>query len=344
MTTVAEKRAVLREHGIEVPDHGRLGEQYTEAYEAIMDGTFTGAALPPEPPPAGEPAEDAAGEQQVQAENVPGSVRGPGRGSRVRGLLGGRRRDAGPGSKSSKGSGGKKGGRSKPSRPWMPTAGIIESLYERAAMAAGGIPPLQRTLAVLAPMSGAVLQDQMRGTIADRVVLQPIARSQAQMDVAAAMLGFPAMVAWIAMKGNALVEPDPETGQPRVVLDKNGAPVWDDATQFKVTGLKFTMMSLLRMSDRAAEDIQEHAEETIRLGREAERLIGFIFSATAGQSWNDVRDAAQAAGADFTRSGRGQSDLDPEPPDTRYPDGPAGGTGSSAYRPAPALSASVLPP
>lgn len=338
----AAARAVLREHGVEVHPRGRLSADQWEEYGRIM--TAAGDDYPAgddyvtdlgDPPPAAPPPPVPGGTAgRPAAEQRPRRIRQPGAAARVRELW-------------HRGDRGDRGGRAKPRRaqkkkppprpeqPWRPTAGIIETGWSRFAQAAGGIPPLQRVLAAQAPMAGVVFEGTTRGTVIDRVVLQRAARWQAQGEAVAALLGVPGFVLLTAAKGRCEVVQTPDG--PRPMITQDGMPVWDQRTETTmIMPLKYCLMSWLAVSARTADEVTRQAEETIRLGAQADQIIAWIFSPPPppGTRFADVASDAREHAAGFTAAAAG-----PPPPD---PGPPPPGNGSSAFY--PALTASVLPP
>lgn len=360
----AAVRSKLRKHGESIGSRGRISDAQYARYNEL-----SGAATAPPPRPGVGAAADADGDWLVgddetapaapspaaggapppllESEQRPRSVRPPGptAADRVRGLrdrlAGGKAEGAkGPGAGRSKAQGGRGGsrgakGKPRPEQPWRPTAGVIGSIWERAAQSAGGVPPLQRILAAQAPMAGVVLEDQFRGTLVDRVLLQPAARWEAQTETVTAMAGVPVMVALIAFRGRVQMVDTP--AGPRPVIRPDGMPVWEPGTEMMVGSLKYCLMSWMSLSGKHAEEIKAQGEETLRLGRQADDIIRWIFAPPdPEQSWNDVRAEAE--------SRPWEHDAPPPPPAPASSWGPPPGPppgGSSAFR--PALTGSVLP-
>jgi len=372
-----EVREALRAAGVTVGARGRLSaEQYAEFDRlaaapqaapagpaddwptADLDGPDAGNPRLPDPGPdagnLGLPADPPPPRAAVDAEQTPRQVRtGPSAGDRARGLLGRARAAAkqGPKAEEPKGRGGGRAkarprGRARPEQPWRPTAGLIENVWSRMAMASGSIPPLQRILAAQAPMSGVVLEAQMRGTLVDRLLLQPAARMEERADAMTALIGVPLLTTVIAFTGRVKMAPGPD-GQPRPLLREDGGPDWEPGTEMQVMGLKYCLMSWLAVTERHAGDIIAQAEATVRKGKDADQIIRWIFSAQEpGQSWADVQ--REAAGQTMRAAGFAGPGPDPG---AGYPAGPQPAPGfygqpgppppSSAFR--PAITGSVLP-
>jgi len=265
---------------------------------------------------------------------------GPGPGARLRGMLGGRdHRGDEPAAKSRPAA---RPGRAKaakkapPEQPWRSTASVIETMWTRTAQAAAGIPPLQRVLAAQAPMAGIVLETRLRGTLVDRVVLQRAARWEAQTETLAAMIGVPGLVLLVSARGRCETVQTPNGVRP--VIDQDGCMVWDQQTEaLMILPLRYCLMSWLAVSERNADAVTAQAEATIRLGREADKLITWMFGPPPdpGARYKDTAREARERVADFTAAAA--YDGAPPPP----PPGPGPGS-SSAFR--PALTASVLLP
>jgi hypothetical protein len=130
----------------------------------------------------------------------------------------------------------------------------------------------------------------------------------------------------IASFGGAVTD---EQGRP--VTDVNGDFVFDTRTQMMVGGLRFSLMSWLKIADKKADEIQATADELSQLGDEADKLIRWILSPPEpGQSPKDTEREAHSRAAGFI----GHRPA-PEPA------GPAGPPpASSAFTPAPSAGVS----
>jgi len=356
----ATVRQVLREAGETIGARGRISDAQYARYDELSGAATT----PPRPAgvgaaadgdgdwtaglddgaPIGAAAPQAPAPPRLEAEQRPRTVTaaGPSLGDRARGIrdrIGGGRTGSDAGGAQA-GQGRAQGGRqrqgkakakAKPAQPWRPTAGVIGGIWRRAAMSAGALPALQRILAAQAPMAGVALQDGLRGTLVDRVLLQPAARYQAQSETVAAMMGVPVMVALISVRGRQQYTPD---GKP--VIKPDGSPVYTPDTEIMMGALKMCLMSWLAVSERHAEEVIAQAEETLRMGAQADALLQWIFAPPDGKSVDDL--AAEAGRAPW--AGEDQA----PPADPRHgpaePPPPSRGGASSAY--APALTVSVL--
>lgn len=181
-------------------------------------------------------------------------------------------------------------------RPWVSTSTVIEHFWSQAAWAARPLPPVAKILAAQAPMSGMMLEDAAKDTFIDRVILQPAARAEARLQAANAMLGPPLWTFAIATQGGAKM--DPASGQP--MIDATGQFVWDDRTRFMIGGLRFSLMSWLKVGAKRAEEIMEAAAELNDLGDQADQLIAWILAPpVAGQNPREAEKEAQQMGAAF---------------------------------------------
>lgn len=326
----AVKRAVLREHGIEVPDKGRLSAENEAAYERLRqrpagnyDGGVTAADFD-------DDAEDASYDDQGTEETTPRSVGGQ-RGNRQHAArLFGRVRDR------AKADSGKKPRKARKRHPWVGTADVIEHFWSQLAWSARPIPPLQKILAAQAPTAGVVLQDALKGTIIDRGILQPVARFEDRAQAINAMAGPPIWTMMISMFGGAQI--DPATNKP--MLDGDGMYVFDNRTAPMVGGLRFSLMSWLKIASKSADEIMESANELTKLGEEADKLIQWILAPPEpGQSPKDMEKEARGKAMEFIGKAGGGNGA------TRPADSPGSGApparfASSAFDPKPAAGSS----
>jgi hypothetical protein len=291
MATSAEKRAWLAANGHPelAEGKGRLPGPLLAEYDAAhapaddygpgtepgdFDGPldFVAAGDPPPPPGDGEAPGDGAG-AAAEEERPPRP-----HAARPRFGFGGKRRVKGKPSPST--------GRKTFRR--VSIAPLIEDAYSDIAWAAAGIPPLQRLLYAQAPIAGVVLDPVVRDTVADRVVLQPMARNYERVKVGMALVGTPlALVAVLATAPGIAVDPD--TGRPVM------APVLDAETGQPVDGQMVPVMAppsvqhqsamlTLRYGVRAMADlagdsmirVRERAEENAARDDMVNDFIGFL--------------------------------------------------------------------
>lgn len=321
----AEVRRVLKLRGHEVPARGVLSAANIALYEQIIseDGTYQGGVTAADfdapgseaPLPGmedidlaaelaaeleGEPAAGDQGEERAE-ERTPRGAGAPSAGARARGFL---RGDRGGGrAKRTRRRG---GGRAR--REWIPTGPMIERIWSELGHALRKAPPIQRVIAAQAPMVGVVLQDATRNTFVDRGVLQWMARGEDRIEAVNAVGGTLLWTAGIMRFGGFDVEPVMQDGRPvitedgplvRPVVDpETGMPAWNEVTQVMIGGLRMSLMSWLRISQRHADEIIARAEQLDELAAQADALIRFILSPPVpGQSFRDMqREARQRAG------------------------------------------------
>lgn len=190
--TPAAIRAWASDQGMDVPARGRLPEEVREAYQVAHGiagavegdqgegdqgeaGTPFGIVLggpvveetPPRPveetPPAAPPSSPIAkvkGKLRARAERAPAVGRGGKARKSLEGLVGG---------------------------AWAVMAHFAGQ---------GGQVPVARALTMQAPVAGVLMDEMLRGTLADRI-LQPLARIGDKSEILAALIGVPVLVAAI---------------------------------------------------------------------------------------------------------------------------------------------------
>lgn len=322
----AVKRAVLREHGYDVPDKGKLSNEHLAAYERLRqaprdsyDGGVTAADF-----------DDDDYERADEADEVPGEEATP------RGI-GGQRGTRAKAARAKAGglfSRARKAARPKVTKrrhAWVGTADVIEHFWSQLAWSARPIPPLAKILAAQAPTAGVVLQDALRGSIIDRAILQPAARFEDRAQAINAMAGPPIWTAMIASFGGAELD---NAGRP--ITDADGDFVFDNRTQAMVGGLRFSLMSWLKIAGKSADEIQQSADDLARLGDEADKLIRWILSPPEpGQSPKDMEKEARAKAMKFISKGTPAPESNSKPPGA-----PPARFASSAFDPKPAAGPS----
>lgn len=228
----AAVRARLRNAGIDVPDRGRIGKDHMAEFDRLTAedlaaaeaagelGEVTTTAAGGPRPEAEAPEAEAPGQVEVRPSR-PRARNAPGKG------LAARVREAGRGR--SKGSGGRSKARSKAARPAHPrvsVAGVIQWGWGIGARAAAPLSAyLSQCLAIQAPVAGLVLEDQVRGTVADRV-LQPLARGQAHLEGVGALVLMPMAIAGLEASEGL---PEPKRSVRRAILVPmalEGAALW----------------------------------------------------------------------------------------------------------------------
>jgi hypothetical protein len=160
-------------------------ERLTAADAAGADDTTTAAD-----PAAGEADAQAAAEVEVRPRPPRGSAPGAGLAARLRARQGGSGRK-GRG-KASRPRSGKQGAAQ--ARPRVSVEGVITWIWAASSRAAAPVSEnLSKCLGMQAPVAGLVLEDQVRGTVVDRV-LQPLARGQARLEGVGALFAMPAVI------------------------------------------------------------------------------------------------------------------------------------------------------
>lgn len=183
--------------------------------------------------------------------------------------------------------------------PRLSGASIIEHVLSQLAWAARPVPPLQKVLAMQADTSGVLLDQAIAGTPAD-VLLQFAARQEERAEIINGTVGPAAWVAAITFLGGAQTTAGPG-GQPVVMLDEDGVPVWDQRTRLMIGGLRVSLMSYRKICQRSAAELQAAAEANAQRSAEADDLIRFFFATPEpGETPHDRENAAREAGARFT--------------------------------------------
>lgn len=323
----AEVRRVLRDNGHAVPDRGKLSDDSYELYDDIIAGSagVTDDDFGPDDDVSRE-----TGSQPVEPEQTPRAVKPEPIRSRARRRLFGTGRTAGR--RKPRGSSKGKGGAV---RDRLPVAPLLERAWMEIAHMARAMPPVQRIMACQAPMAGVILEDAARDTVTDRIFLQPVARQEERLEAVNAMVG---SVAWTAMiyrfgsveleqardaKGRDLVDP---TGAPvlRPVIDPaTGKPAYDDRTRIMIGGLRLSLMSMFKISQRNAEEIQAKAEELNELSDQADKLIAWILAPPdPAKRFADVQREARDVTTSFFYRGPGSDvsrETGPEPAPSPVP-------------------------
>lgn len=320
----AVKRAVLREHGYDVPDKGKLSNEHLAAYERLrqqpadhFDGGVTEADFGDDDDGPGGSYDDSAEESTPRSVGGQRGNRAKTAGVKARGLFGRARKAAKPKV-------------TKKRHAWVGTADVIEHFWSQLAWSARPLPPLQKILAAQAPTAGAVLQDALKGTIIDRGILQPVARFEDRAQAINAMAGPPIWTMMISMFGGAVTD---QAGNP--IRDADGNYVFDNRTAPMVGGLRFSLISWLKVAAKSADDIIESAAELTKLGEEADKLIQWILAPPEpGQSPKDMEKEARGKAMEFIGKA--------SPPDTEAAasGAPPARFASSAFSPAAAAGTS----
>ena len=179
-----EARAILREHGEEPPQRGRLGPQWkaragelrqgppaADSYDGgTSEADFVSTAAEP---PADEPA--------IPAERKPRKVRAARPSLRDRLKAPAKDKTA------------------KRKHPRVPVDRLISRAWDMmGGLAARVDVPLGRCLQMQAPVAGLIMEDIVKGTFADRAI-QPIARAEEKAEKGLALIGPPLCVVGLEM-------------------------------------------------------------------------------------------------------------------------------------------------
>lgn len=284
MATVAEKRAWLVDHGHpELQDgRGRLRTELHAEYDAAHPTADDyGEGTSPDDFPGDLPfvTADDPPDEGITYDEEPGAVTAEEKPSRPHApRFGWHRKQRAP---KAKGKG----------KTWkrVSIAPFIEDAYGDIAWAAAGLgpvvgPPMQRLLYAQAPIAGAVLDPVVKDTVADRIVLQPLARNYERVKVATALLGTPAaLFAVLATAPGPALGSD---GKPLAfpVVREDGSPVLNEDGQ-PVMGWKMappsiqhqSSMLMLRYGVRAMADVagdsMKRVQERAELNAERDGLV-----------------------------------------------------------------------
>lgn len=175
MASDADVRAWARGEGIEVPVRGKLNPLFHQQYNDVHPDDVEHLA----DEDAGEQLPAAVEEEFDTGETMP-------RSPRSRGLLPiGRKARRAP--------------KAKPRRISLEAFLSAGWTGLSAIVTQGGFTPTGRVLAMQAPVAGVILEDSLKGSVADRV-LQPLARAAARGGQVSALLGPPVLVSLLATR------------------------------------------------------------------------------------------------------------------------------------------------
>lgn len=263
MATVTEMRSWLRDSGRDVPDRGRLAPELIAEYEAAhagddtpdpedLEGEYVGPAVAPDPPAETRPVRRPARSRQTTADRLVGRILGDGSGAK----------------KPSK-------GRARGGKPQPRVS--LESFTARGYGMLGRIlapvsPAASVCVEVQAPMAGVLLEDALKGTVADRV-LQPLARAEDRLNVGFALAAPPMACVAIQMCDAQAIG--------RLGIDAVQAGEYPPDLAFRRT----VSMQLLREGLRVGLTLSAKHGEAIAAAMEAKRatdeqvdeLVGRIF-------------------------------------------------------------------
>lgn len=263
MATTAEMRAWLRAEGYEPSVKGALAADQVAAYDAAHPGTNGDSEADPWAGGDYEGTSLAADPPDDTGETAP---RRP-RASKPAGKTG---RTWPWGKKTAAGK------KAKAKHPRVPVDEVISGGWRLMARIARPVPPLERTLKVQSPVAGLLLEDTIKGTLAD-TILQPIARMQAQGKVVAALAGPPLLVTagTVHMQRAAAAGAEPNPVFMGIVTEalRESLMLWMD-----VAGPKFELA------------LQREKDFEDRYGQGVDDMIAWIFSPPP-----DPRDQAAVA-------------------------------------------------
>lgn len=162
-------------------------------------------------------------------------------------------------------------------------APLIEDAYSDIAWAAAGIPPLQRLLYAQAPIAGVVLDPVVKDTVADRVVLQPMARNYERMKVGMALIGTPmALVAVLATAPEpVMMQMVSEDGTPMVREDGTPATALMPGQpsvqhQSAMLTLRYGVRAMADLAGDSMKRVKERAEENAARDDMVNDFIAFL--------------------------------------------------------------------
>ena len=163
-------------------------------------------------------------------------------------------------------------------RPRVSTAELIGSAWRIAAKIAQPLPPMYRTLRLQSVIAGPLLDDAVKGTIAD-TLLQPIARLTRAGETVSALLAPNLAIgamAWHLQQTKG--EPNP------VVL------------QMCQEMLRHGLMTMMRVGgDAFAQQLARDREDEERYGGDIETIMAFILSEPADPATEEQNIASMAA-------------------------------------------------
>jgi hypothetical protein len=271
----SEVRAWARETGWAAPggrgvsSKGNVGQAAREAYSAAHNG---GAPAGPDYPPGMTDTDFSTAEAEVpddMAEARPGPVAAPKAGARsAAASLRTRFKRGSP-------SGRKK---PRPKHPRISTAELIGSAWRIAAKMAQPLPPMYRTLRLQSVIAGPLLDDAVKGTLAD-TVLQPLARLSRAGETMSALVAPNLAIGAMAYHLNQT------EGQP--------SPVIMQACQEM---LRHGLMAMMRVGGEAfAEQLAKDKDDEERFGGDIDTIMAFILADPADPAAEEAGIAAMAA-------------------------------------------------
>lgn len=279
--TDEEARAILRDHGEQPPERGKLSASWHEAADAIASAVVTGAADPGPADGSGAAAPGGDGADSTGDATPPldGETIAPERRPTRPRARARRGRGGGPAQLRQRLWGDGKAKARRPARPRrerMPVDKLCASFWRGAGKAAAYVSlPLSRTIDLQAPFAGVVLEDTVRDTFVD-TLMQPVARS--------------------ADKGRNLVG---LFGPPMIVMALEAAKgLPEDQRQlraaFLLPMLEESLIVCHKIAGERAAQVAERAEEDEPLRQAVRMEIAMIFAGPPSATPQGAAD--QAAG------------------------------------------------
>lgn len=191
------------------------------------------------------------------------------------------------------------GGKGKPKRPAkshprVSVTGFVEDAWSQFAWAFQGAPPLSKLLYAQAPYAGIVLEDAVKGTVADKFI-QPIVRAEKQFTGLTGLVAPPLLVMAIMTRGEReQTETENPDGTVTITVGDYTA-----ATKMMFSSLRFSLMSMTRAMGDRMEAVQERAGELAERGRKVDEFIAWLFEMPDPQMTEEdaMARAQQMAGA-----------------------------------------------
>lgn len=326
-TATTDVREWLRGQGVDVPERGpipkTLRAQYDEAHATAAPEL--GGELDDEPDtPAAADSYDGgvSADDFVAAAAPPGTAAAPPRtrssGERRPRSVRGKQQQTGRARRfweraaGTDSSGTKDKGKT---RKRISLEGFVEDLYSDLAWLAGGAGavPLARMLQVQASYAGVIAETQFKDTLVD-TALQPVARAQGALAAINGLAGPPVFVAGIMTTGQRVqitvpvvdadgrpvpardpvsgdVARDPATNEPLQAVEIRED--FDTRTKMMFVGLRYCLLQMTKVTDKAADEIIAHGEQRMERGREVDRMIAWIFGMPSPDT-QESRDEEEA--------------------------------------------------
>lgn len=259
-----DDRAILREHGEDPPQRGRLApkwktlaDDYRQGPPAEGEDTYDGGVNPETD--FGPDVTEAAEPPPLPPERKPRKVRAP------RKSLADRMRTGQ----------GKAGAKKR--HPRVPVDRLIGRAWEMMGGLAGRVDvPLGRCLSMQAPVAGLIMEDLVKGTYADRA-LQPIARAEEKAEKGLALLAPPLCVIGLEV---AQTLPEEQRKLREAIL-------WPLLVE--------SMVLWDRIAGDKAEEIIERATADAPSRKRAEELASLMFASPPGGPVTPEPEPAEAS-------------------------------------------------